>query len=78
MEISTLGIDLSQTTFHVIGLNARGESVVRRKFSRKQLLLYTANRQHLLIGMEARGGAHYLARALREQGHEVKLMRHNM
>jgi transposase len=74
MEIATLGIDLSKTTFHVIGLNARGESVVRRKFSRKQLLLYTANRQQLLIGMEACGGAHYLARALREQGHDVKLM----
>ena len=74
MEIATLGIDLSKTTFYVIRLNARGESVVRRKFSRKQLLLYTANRQQLLIGMEACGGAHYLARALREQGHDVKLM----
>jgi transposase len=74
MEISTLGIDLSKTTFHVIGLNARGESVLRRKFSRKQLLLHTANRQRLLIGMEACGGAHYLARALREQGHDVRLM----
>ena len=38
MEISTLGIDLSKTTFHVIGLNARGEIVLRKKFSRKQLL----------------------------------------
>jgi transposase len=56
MEISTLGIDLSKTAFHVIGLNAQGESVLRRKFSRKQLLLYTANRQRLLIGMEACGG----------------------
>lgn len=43
MEISTLGIDLSKTTFHVIGLNARGEIVLRKKFSRKQLLVFTAN-----------------------------------
>jgi transposase len=74
MEISTLGIDLSKTTFHVIGLNARGEIVLRKKFSRKQLLVFTANRPQILIGTEACGGAHYLARALREQGHDVRLM----
>src|ERR1700734_1572349 len=74
MEITTLGIDLSKTTFHVIGLNARGEIVLRKKFSRKQLLVFTANRQQMLIGTEACGGAHYLARALREQGHDVRLM----
>jgi transposase len=74
MEIATIGIDLSKTTFHVIGLNPRGEIVLRRKLSRKQLLLYTANRQRMLIGMEACGGAHYLGRALREQGHDVRLM----
>jgi hypothetical protein len=67
MEITTLGIDLSKTTFHVIGLNARGEIVLRKKFSRKQLLVFTANRQQMLIGTEACGGAHYLARALRNK-----------
>ena len=60
MEISTLGIDLSKTTFHVIGLNARGEIVLRKKFSRKQLLVFTSNRQQMLIGTEACGGAHSL------------------
>jgi transposase len=74
MDIATIGIDLSKTTFHVIGLNTKGEIVLRRKFSRKQLLLFTANRQTMLIGMEACGGAHYLGRALREQGHDVRLM----
>ena len=28
MEISTIGIDLSKTTFHMIGLSARGEIVL--------------------------------------------------
>src|SRR5882724_12362396 len=74
MEISTIGIDLSKTTFHLIGLSPRGEIVLRRKLSRKQLLIYTANRQQMLIGMEACGGAHYLARALRDQGHDARLM----
>lgn len=74
MEISTIGIDLSKTSFHVIGLNARGEIVLRRKLSRKQLLQFTSNKQKMLIGMEACGGAHFLGRLLREQGHEVRLM----
>jgi len=74
MEISTIGIDLSKTTFHLIGHSPRGEIVLRRKLSRKQLLIYTANKQPMLIGMEACGGAHYLARALRDQGHDARLM----
>jgi transposase len=72
MELHTIGIDLGKTIFHLVGLNLRGEVVVRKKFSRKQLLHFTANLQVELIGMEACGGSHFLGRALREQGHEVR------
>jgi len=41
---------------------------------RAQLLAYTANVGVQLIGMEACSGAHFLGRALRAQGHEVRLM----
>jgi len=74
MELHTIGIDLGKTSFHLVGLNPRGEVIVRKKFSRAQLLRFTANRQVHLIGMEACGGAHFLGRALREQGHEVRLI----
>jgi len=74
MEIHTIGIDLGKTVFHLVGLNVHGEVVVRKKFSRKQLLRFTANLQVALIGMEACGGAHFLGRALREQGHEARLI----
>src|ERR1700758_937369 len=74
MELHTIGIDLGKTVFHLVGLNGRGEVVVRKKFSRLQLLRFTANRQVQLIGMEACGGSHFLGRALREQGHEVRLI----
>jgi transposase len=60
--------------FHLVGLNVRGEVVVRKKLSRTQLLRFTAKRQVHLIGMEACGGAHFLGRALREQGHDVRLI----
>src|SRR5271167_3259762 len=63
MELHTIGIDLGKTVFHLVGLNLRGEVVVRKKFSRKQLLHFTANLRVELIGMEACGGAHFLGRA---------------
>jgi transposase len=73
MQLHTIGIDLGKTLFHLVGLNQRGEVVVRKKFSRKQLLHFTANLQVELIGMEACGGSHFLGWARREQGHEVRL-----
>lgn len=74
MELHTIGIDLGKSVFHLVGLNLRGEVVVRKKFSRRQLLQFTANLQVDWMGMEACGGAHFLGRALREQGHQVRLM----
>jgi transposase len=74
MEIHTIGIDLAKTIFHLVGVNARGEVVVRKKCSRNQLLRFTSNLRVSLIGMEACGGSHFLGRALREQGHDVRLM----
>jgi transposase len=74
MNIHTIGIDLGKTSFHLVGLNERGEVVVRKHFSRTRLLRFTANRKVHLIGMEACGGSHFLGRALQEQGHEVRLI----
>src|ERR1700758_5183267 len=74
MEIRTIGIDLGKTVFHLVGVNARGEVVIRKKCSRTQLLRFTSNLRECLIGMEACGGSHFLGRALREQGHDVRLM----
>src|SRR3982750_2685259 len=74
MELHTIGIDLGKTVFHLVGLDHRGQVVVRKKFSRIQLLRFTANRPVCLIGMEACSGSHFWGRALREQGHDVRLM----
>ena len=74
MKIHTIGIDLGKTSFHLVGLNERGEVIVRKRFSRAQLLRFTANQKVHVIGMESCGGSHFLGRALQEQGHEVRLM----
>ena len=74
MNLHAIGIDLGKTVFHLVGLSQTGELVVRKKFSRTQLLRFTANAQVHLIGMEACPGSHFLGKALREQGHEVRLL----
>src|SRR6202020_1964572 len=74
MQIRSVGIDLGKTTFHLVALSAAGKVLLRRKFTQKQLIIFTANLQTCLIGMEACSGAHFLGRALREQGHDVKLI----
>jgi len=74
MEIHAIGIDLGKTLFHLVGVDACGTVVVRKRCSRSQLLAYTANVRVQRIGMEACSGSHFLGRALREQGHDVRLM----
>ena len=74
MQIRSVGIDLGKTTFHLVALGDAGKVLVKRKFSQKQLLAFTANLQTSLIGLEACSGAHFLGRALRKQGHEVRLI----
>src|SRR5580700_2513591 len=74
MKIYALGIDLGKTVFHLIGLDSTGGMMIRKRCSRKQLLAFTANLKVQLIGMEACSGSHFLGRALRAQGHEVRLM----
>lgn len=74
MEIRSIGIDMGKTTFHLVALGRAGEVLVRKKFTQKQLLIYTANLQTCLIGLESCSGAHFLGRALREQGHDVRLI----
>lgn len=74
MQIHSVGIDLGKTTFHLVALGAAGKVLARKKFNRKQLLAYTANMSTSLIGLEACAGAHFLGRALRLQGHDVRMI----
>jgi transposase len=74
MQIHSVGIDLGKTTFHLVALGAAGNVLLKKKFTQKQLLVFTANMQTSLIGLEACSGAHFLGRALRKQGHNVRLI----
>jgi transposase len=74
MELRSLGIDLGKTTFHLVALNAAGKVRVAEEVHPKAAHHFYYHMQSSLIGMEACSGAHFLARVLREQGHNVKLI----
>ena len=74
MTVTTLGIDIGKSTFHLFGSNAQEHPVLKKKCSRPQLLRFTVQLPTCLIGIEACPGAHHVVRALQDQGHTVKLI----
>ncbi len=66
--IATLGVDIGKNFFHLIGLNNRGDIVLRQKLTRSQLSARFANLPICLIGLDACVGAHHLGRQLKEMG----------
>lgn len=59
MKISTIGIDLAKSVFHVHGVDAVGQIVVRKKLRRAEVLKFIEAIEPCLIGMEACATAHF-------------------
>jgi transposase len=72
--VAVIGIDIGKNSFHVVGLDNRGDVVLRQKWSRGQIEARLANLPPCLIGMEACVGAHHLSRKLQALGHDARLM----
>jgi len=64
LSVATMGIDIGNNSFHVVGLDQRGAIVVRQRWTRSQIRARLANMSSCLIGMEACVGAHHLSRRL--------------
>jgi transposase len=73
-EMRVLGIDIAKRVFHAVGMDERGQIVLRKRLSRQALMPFIAQLPPVLIGMEACGGSHYWARRFRAHGHDVKLL----
>jgi transposase len=56
MQIRSVGIDLGKTTVHLVALGDNGKVLLKKKFTQKQLITFTAKMQTSLIGMEACSG----------------------
>lgn len=73
-QITTSGLDIAKSSFHVMHCNKAGKNLRKRKLKRKQVVEYFANLPPHLIGIEACSAAHYWARELGKLGHKVKLI----
>lgn len=73
-KITTIGLDLAKSVFHVVCCNAAGKVVKKRMLKRAQVLKVFAQLPACLVGMEACGSAHYWAREVSALGHRVKLI----
>jgi hypothetical protein len=50
MQIRSVGIDLGKTTFHLVALGDNGKVLLKKKFTQKQLIAFTANLPTCLPG----------------------------
>lgn len=74
MDVTTIGLDIAKNVFHLVGVDARGKEVLRRRLRRGQVLRVFANLPASVVGLEACGGSHYWARELGGLGHQVRLI----
>src|SRR3954452_261598 len=74
MSIAVLGIDLGKNSYSLVGLDATGREVLRRRMRRETVLAFGAKLPPCVVAMEACCGAHHMGRALAGQGHTVRLM----
>jgi transposase len=74
MKITTIGLDIAKSVFHLVALNRTGRFIKKKQLKRQQVLAHTATLESCTIVMEACGGANYWAREFMAQGHQVKLI----
>lgn len=69
-----IGVDLAKNVFQAHGATMQGEVLFRKRLSRTMFRAFMAKHEPAVVVLEACGSAHYWARELRAQGHEVKLI----
>jgi len=74
MNITTIGLDLAKSVFHVVCFNEHFKEVKKRMLRRNQVLQFFAQLPPCKVSMEACASSHYWGRELRALGHDVKLI----
>lgn len=72
--IAIVGLDLAKRAFQVHGAGADGRVVLRKKMSRPQVLSFLTQLPTCVVAMDACASAHEWGRAIRDLGHEVRLI----
>jgi transposase len=73
-EVSIIGLDLAKRVFQLHGARGDGSMAFRKKLSREKVLAFIAKQQPCVVAMETCGSAHHWGRAIRDLGHDVRLI----
>ena len=72
--LASIGIDIGKEVFHVVGFSTDGRIAFRRKIKRLALVETFKKLPPSVVGMEACLSAHFVSRALRQLGHEPRII----
>jgi transposase len=72
--VTTVGLDIAKSVFHVHGIDAAGQVVIRRQLKRRYVLAFFQKLPPCLVGIEACASSHHWSRELKTLGHTVRLM----
>jgi transposase len=72
--LASIGIDIGKEVFHIVGFGVDGKIAFRRKIKRLALIETFKRLPASIVGMEACLSAHFVSRALRQLGHEPRIM----
>lgn len=74
MNINLLGIDIAKNVFQMVGVDAKGHIVLKKRITRDRLMAFIAKLSPCVIAMEACSGANHWFRQFQRFGHTVKLI----
>lgn len=72
--LASIGIDIGKEVFHVVGFGTDGKIAFRRKIKRLALIEAFKRLPPSIVGMEACLSAHFVSRALRQLGHQPRII----
>ena len=70
----SVGIDIGKEVSHLVGFNAGGKIVLRRKIKRLALASEFEKLLPCIVGMEACLSAHFVSRTVRKLGHQPRII----
>ena len=70
----SIGIDIGKEVFHVVGFGTDGKIAFRHKIKRLALVETFRRLPPSVVGMEACLSAHFVSRALRQMGHQPRII----
>src|SRR5580692_835240 len=73
-HLASIGIDIGKEVFHIVGFSTDGKIAFRRKIKRLALIETFKRLPPSIVGMEACLSAHFVSRALRQLGHQPRII----